>query len=312
MRAVATEGLNQYTEKTIEELVGVPFPVLDDGFVTLISYMGDDNAVVDAARISYGKQHRDPDKDRKLINYMLSHEHGTPFEMCEIKLHVRVPMDCWRQWIRHRTASVNEISTRYSIAIDSAQVTAPCNWRRQSMSNRQGSSGEVFSGEVAELLTKQEAELQRQAREVYETRLSNGVAREQARKDLPLSTYTEAIWKCDLRNLLHFLGLRLDSHAQYEIRQYAEAIAQIVKVWVPWTWNAFSNYRLNSLRLSQAEVYAMEQINIGRYEIAISVAKDFGWLYKKREKWLISRECKDFEEKAKKLGVSIPWWDING
>lgn len=296
---------------TIDDLIGIKFPVLDDGFVTMIGVMGDDNAVVDAARISHGKQHHDSDKDRKLINYMLAHGHGTPFEMCEIKFHVRVPMDCWRQWIRHRTANVNEYSTRYSEAIDAAQVTAPYEWRSQSESNRQG-SGEFFSREVGELLTKQEVKLQRQAREVYKTRLANGVAKEQARKDLPLSTYTEAIWKCDLRNLLHFLGLRLDSHAQYEIRQYAQAIAHIVKVWVPWTWSAFTNYQLHAMRLSAVDKSILACINADLPETAVSLAKDFGWLFKKGEKWLTSRECKEFEAKAKSIKVAIPWRNING
>ena len=179
------------------------FPVLDDGFVCLVDVMGDDQSVVQAARVSYGEGTRRVSDDRALIRYLMRHRHTTPFEMAEIKLLVRVPMDAWRQWIRHRTANVNEYSTRYSIAIDAAQQTPPGEWRTQSASNRQGSEG-FFSADEGESLTAAEAELHAAARRVYQERIDRGVAREQARKDLPLSTYTEAYWKIDLHNLLHF------------------------------------------------------------------------------------------------------------
>jgi thymidylate synthase (FAD) len=161
--------------------------------------------------------------------------------MCEIKFHVRVPMDTWRQWIRHRTANVNEYSTRYSVAIDNAQKTRPDAWRLQSAGNRQGSSG-VLDATLGENLSRRESEFQGIAREVYRERLDAGVAREQARKDLPLSTYTEAYWKIDLWNLMHFLGLRMDLHAQSEIREYANLIGKtIVAAWVPIASFAFRN-----------------------------------------------------------------------
>src|SRR5690554_5789455 len=169
-------------------------PVLDDGFVCLVDVMGDDAAIVQAARVSYGAGTKRVHEDRGLIRYLMRHRHTTPFEMCEIKLHVRVPMDCWRQWIRHRTASVNEYSTRYSIAIDRAQVTDATAWRTQAVGNRQGSSG-FLGPDIGAGLTLAERELLQQARDVYEARIQAGVAREQARKDLPLSTYTEAYWK---------------------------------------------------------------------------------------------------------------------
>ena len=174
--------------------------------------MGNDASVVQAARVSYGVGTKRVRKDRGLIRYLLRHAHTTPFEMCEIKFHVRVPMDVWRQWIRHRTANVNEYSTRYSIAIDAAQQTGAGEWRLQSSINRQGSANSC-SRDVGDKLSAEERALQRRAREVYEARLETGVAREQARKDLPLSTYTEAYWKIDLHNLLHFLRLRMSSHA---------------------------------------------------------------------------------------------------
>ena len=199
--------------------------MLDDGFVCLVDCMGDDSSVVQAARVSYGAGTKKVSDDRTLIRYLLRHRHTTPFEMAEIKLLVRVPMDCWRQWIRHRTANVNEYSTRYSVAIDSAQTTTPDQWRTQSSVNRQGSEG-FLPADAGESLTASEREFQEAAEKLYIDRLDAGVAREQARKDLPLCTYTEAYWKIDLHNLLNFLALRMDEHAQWEIRQYATTIGE--------------------------------------------------------------------------------------
>jgi len=228
-------------------------PVLDDGFVALVDCMGDDGSVVEAARVSYGAGTRRVSDDRGLVRYLMRHRHTTPFEMAEIKLLVRVPMDTWRQWIRHRSASVNEYSTRYSVAIDGAQTTPPDAWRSQSASNRQGSEGLLDEALGAEL-TQSEAEFQQRARDLYDDRLKQGVAREQARKDLPLSTYTEAYWKIDLHNLLHFLALRMDSHAQLEIRQYATVIGeQIVRPLFPLVWEAFVDYRLEAMYLTRLD-----------------------------------------------------------
>lgn len=229
------------------------FPVLDDGFVCLVDVMGDDQAVVQAARVSYGEGTRKVSDDRGLIRYLLRHRHTTPFEMVELKFLVRVPMDTWRQWIRHRTANVNEYSTRYSLAIDAAQRTAPDAWRTQAATNRQGSEGLLDPATGAEL-SAAEAQLQDAIRREYERRIERGVAREQARKDLPLSTYTEAYWKIDLHNLLHFLALRMDSHAQWEIRQYAATLGErIVAPLFPLVWEAFVDYRLEGLFLSRQE-----------------------------------------------------------
>ena len=201
----------------LDVILGKPFPVLDDGFVRVVDYMGGDSSIVQAARVSYREGTKKVSEDRGLIRYLMRHRHTTPFEMCEIKFHVKVPMDTWRQWIRHRTANVNEYSTRYSVAIDRTQKTAQDEWRFQSGSNKQGSGG-FLPPEDGALLSLEEDQLQREARRVYRDRLDKKVAREQARKDLPLSTYTEAYWKIDLHNLLHFLSLRMDSHAQKEIR----------------------------------------------------------------------------------------------
>ncbi len=237
------------------------FPVLDDGFVTLVDVMGDDQAVVQAARVSYGEGTRAVSTDRGLIRYLLRHRHTTPFEMAEIKILVRVPMDTWRQWIRHRSANVNEYSTRYSIAIDAAQQTPSDAWRSQAATNRQG-SGEPLSPELGARLTAAEAEFQSAARKLYDERIQLGVAREQARKDLPLSTYTEAYWKVDLHNLLHFLALRMDSHAQWEIRSYATTIGeQIVRPLFPLVWEAFEDYRLGGVFLTRLDCEVIRRLN---------------------------------------------------
>jgi thymidylate synthase (FAD) len=234
--------------------LGVRYQVLSGGFVRVVDYMGTDASIVQAARVSYGEGTRAVHEDRGLIRYLMRHHHTTPFEMCEIKFHVRVPMDIWRQWIRHRTANVNEYSTRYSVAIDDALVTQPNEWRLQTKNNKQGSQGHL-DPDKGEHLTQAEKEVQNLSRSVYEERLSMGIAREQARKDLPLSTFTEAYWKIDLWNLLHFLELRMRQDAQQEIREYASVIGhKIVADWVPLTWEAFLDYRVRSVHLSSIEV----------------------------------------------------------
>ena len=248
------------TSSLLEQLRWKKFPVLNDGFVCLVDVMGDDAAVVQAARVSYGAGTKRVSDDRSLIRYLLRHRHTTPFEMAEIKILVRVPMDCWRQWIRHRTANVNEYSTRYSEAIDSAQTTLPDAWRTQASQNRQGSDLPLPVG-VGQQLTDDERLLQEHARRVYDARLEVGVAREQARKDLPLATYTEAYWKVDLHNLLHFLALRMDSHAQEEIRLYATAIGrEIIQPLFPVVWEAFEDYRLGGSALSRLEIGLIQRL----------------------------------------------------
>jgi thymidylate synthase (FAD) len=244
----------------LEQLRWKKFPVLNDGFVCLVDVMGDDSSIVQAARVSYGAGTKKVSDDRTLIRYLLRHRHTTPFEMVEVKFLIRVPMDCWRQWIRHRTANVNEYSTRYSVAIDSSQTTLPGEWRAQSDSNRQG-SGEYLDAELGESLTLAETEFQDHAKKLYQQRLDSGVAREQARKDLPLCTYTEAYWKIDLHNLLHFLSLRMDSHAQLEIREFSKAIGHnIMKPLFPIAWEAFEDYRMESMHLTRLEIGVIERL----------------------------------------------------
>ncbi|MBW3541627.1 MAG: FAD-dependent thymidylate synthase [Planctomycetes bacterium] len=248
-------------EELLHELHWKKFPVLDDGFVCLVDVMGDDGAIVQAARVSYGEGTQRVSDDRTLIRYLMRHRHTTPFEMAELKFLIRVPMDCWRQWIRHRTANVNEYSTRYSIAIDSAQTTTPDQWRTQAASNRQG-SGQPLGDDVGRRLSEDEKRLQHEIRRIYQDRLEAGVAREQARKDLPLSTYTEAYWKIDLHNLLHFLSLRMDEHAQQEIRDYASTIGeQILRPLFPVVWEAFIDYRREAMFLTRLDIGVIARLN---------------------------------------------------
>jgi thymidylate synthase (FAD) len=287
----------------IDELRWKKFPVLNDGFVCLVDVMGDDGAVVQAARVSYGEGTRHVSDDRTLIRYLMRHRHTTPLEMAEVKFLIRAPMDCWRQWIRHRTASVNEYSTRYSIAIDSAQTTAPGEWRFQATSNRQGSDG-LLSDEVGARLTESEHRLQQESRRVYQERLEAGVAREQARKDLPLATYTEAYWKIDLHNLLHFLHLRMDPHAQLEIREFATAMGEgIVKPLFPLVWEAFEDYRLGGMNLTRLDTGVIQRLTASGAKAPYSdadflAAQDPVWKEMKR-----SRERDECREKLTRLGI---------
>jgi len=310
MDAETDQPVARVTAPELDAILGKKLRCLDEGFVRVVDYLGSDSSIVQAARISYGAGTRTVHEDRGLIRYLLRHRHTTPFEMCEIKLHVRVPMDAWRQWIRHRTANVNEYSTRYSVAIDTAQRTSPDSWRVQSRLNRQGSD-QTLGPALGERLSAREAELQRLAREVYQERLDAGVAREQARKDLPLSTYTEAYWKIDLWNLLHFLGLRMDPHAQSEIREYANLIGkEIVARWVPITWEAFLDYRLKSVSLSEGEVTLIGLLLAGDLDRARQYAASLGWLQADPASGRLRRhrERDEFLEKLRaRFGFQSDW-----
>ncbi len=302
-----TTKLIRPSSPELDAILGQTFPVLDDGFVRVVDYMGNDNSIVQAARVSYGDGTKKVSEDRALIRYLLRNHHTTPFEMCSLKLHIRVPMDTWRQWIRHRTASVNEYSTRYSIAIDGAQMTKPDQWRQQAQDNKQGSAG-FFDQNIGSDLSATEQKLHDLSKDVYNERLERGVAREQARKDLPLSTYTEAFWEMDLHNLLHFLTLRMDSHAQLEIRRYAEAIGeQIVSRWVPQAWEAFKDYRFNQMTLSQQDQELLALLAGGKDQAAVDWCRERGWVKTKAEKQVLSREALEFSDKLATLGMTPPW-----
>ena len=302
-----TERLHRCSVAALDEILGARLRVLDDGFVRVIDYMGNDAAIVQAARVSYGTGTKKPAEDRALIRDLMRQFHTTPFEMCEIKLHVRTPIGVWRHWVRHRTASVNEYATRDSVANHSHR-TKPGEWRIQSAKNRHD-AGAFLPAEDGQALSARELELQHIAREVYEQRVAAGVTREQARKDLPLSTYTEAYWKIDLHNLLHFLHVRMERHAPPEIRSYAELIGQeIVAKVVPLAWEAFLDFRRDSVPLSRVEAQIVAALIANSPDQAKSIAESAGLLASDRDgKLLPSRERSDFESKLLALGLTAPW-----
>jgi thymidylate synthase (FAD) len=259
----------------LEAMLFRPIPVLDHGFVRVVDYMGDDSAVVQAARVSYGRGTKAANEDRGLIRYLMRHRHSTPFEMCEIKYHVKLPIFVARQWIRHRMANVNEYSARYSILDREFYLPAPDQLAAQSAVNRQG-RGEVLQGaEAARVLDLLREDATRnydhyldmlnedaEGRVIEEGR--HGLARELARMNLTLNAYTQWYWKSDLHNLLNFLSLRADAHAQYEIRVYAEAMLETVKAWVPLAHEAFRDYRMGAVTLSAQMLAAVRAMVDGR------------------------------------------------
>ncbi|HEX5453803.1 MAG TPA: FAD-dependent thymidylate synthase [Stellaceae bacterium] len=262
------------TVAALEDILYEALPVLDHGFVRVIDYMGDDGAIVQAARVSYGRGTRRVSEDKGLINYLMRHRHTTPFEMCEIKYHVKLPIFVARQWIRHRTANVNEYSARYSILDNEFYLPAPENLAAQATTNRQG-RGAVLDGEAARhVLDLLRADAER-AYAGYADLLNEdtpgrprdparpGLARELARMNLSLNFYTQWYWKSDLHNLLHFLALRADPHAQYEIRAYAEAMLETVRRWVPLAYEAFLEYRLNAATISATGLAVVRRLLAG-------------------------------------------------
>jgi len=264
------------TVPALEAILGEPTPVLDHGFVRFVDYMGDDAAIVQAARVSYGSGAKSVREDEALIRYLMRHRHTTPFEMCEIKLHVKLPIFVARQWIRHRMASVNEQSARYSILDNEFYVPAPEHLAAQATSNRQG-RGDVLEGEEAEEVL---AFLRGGAQWSYgryklmlnegDDRDPNrkGLARELARMSLTLNTYTQWYWKTDLHNLFNFLALRADPHAQYEIRAYADVILGITEAWVPMACQAFRDYRLGAVTLSAQMLDVVRRLLAGEQVVS--------------------------------------------
>ena len=252
LRAAPRQTLRAVSEGMEAHLYNA-IPVLDHGFVRVVDYMGDDAAICQAARVSYGKGTKSVQNDEGLIRYLMRHWHSTPFEMCEVKLHVKLPVFVARQWIRHRTANVNEYSARYSILDREFYIPAPEHVAAQSVVNNQG-RGETLTGEeAARVLGILKSDSERSYNN-YQAMISDdgqqGLARELARMNLPANIYTQWYWKVDLHNLLHFLRLRADAHAQYEIRVYADAICSVVADWVPYAYAAFEDYRLGGATLS--------------------------------------------------------------
>jgi len=250
----------------IEQHLYSAIPVLDHGFVRVIDYMGDDAAICQAARVSYGKGTKSVQNDEGLIRYLMRHWHSTPFEMCEIKLHVKLPVFVARQWIRHRTANVNEYSARYSILDREFYIPAPEALAAQSVVNNQG-RGAALSGDEAERVLRYLRDDAMRAYDHYEEMISQegqqGLARELARMNLPANIYTQWYWKVDLHNLLHFLRLRADAHAQYEIRVYADAICKVVADWVPFAYRAFEDYRMGGATLSATALGCVRRMLAG-------------------------------------------------
>jgi len=299
------QNQNNTTKRVIapklEEILYEALPILDHGFVRVVDYMGDDTSIVQSARVSYGKGTKKVSTDEGLIKYLMRHWHSTPFEMCEIKYHVKLPIFIARQWIRHRTANVNEYSARYSILDKEFYLPSPEHLAAQSQSNRQG-RGDILEGEKAKKvldLLRGDAE---QTYNNYETMLNErydgsiidensvGLARELARMNLTLNTYTQWYWKTDLLNLMNFLRLRADHHAQYEIRAYADAMLDTVKKWVPITYEAFMDYRVGGTEVSSKGKHIIKKLINGK---KVSI-EDSG--LSKRE-WNELMEAFDLKEK---------------
>ncbi|MCC8417743.1 MAG: FAD-dependent thymidylate synthase [Rickettsia endosymbiont of Bryobia graminum] len=267
-----TYNTKRATVQSLEDILFEPIKILDHGFIRVIDYMGDDNAIVQAARVSYGKGTKQISQDRGLINYLMRHRHTTPFEMCDIKFHIKLPIFVARQWIRHRTASVNEYSARYSILGNEFYLPERQHLAAQSTINKQGRSSEALPQEIADKVL---ALLENDSRTCYQHYMEMmnqdengniinentiGITRELARMNITLNYYTEWYWKVNLHNLLHFLALRADPHAQYEIRVYADKMLEIVKNWVPFTYDAFNEYRLEGHNISKKGMAVVKRL----------------------------------------------------
>jgi thymidylate synthase (FAD) len=276
------------------DLIGKEIKCLDHGFVRLIDYMGDDDAIVQAARVSYGKGTKSVTEDRGLIRYLMRHRHTSPFEMVEFKFHVKLPIFVARQWIRHRTANVNEYSGRYSEMRDEFYVPELEQLRPQSTMNKQGREDEPLARAKAQEIQSDLEEKQSMLFDSYTQYIEDGLARELARINLPLSTYTEWYWKIDLHNLFHFLRLRIDSHAQYEIRVYGEIIANMVKEICPLAYEAFEDYSTNNAFFSGGELNILKNI-IDKEKISDEILERSG---------LSKREIREFQEKIDKILIN--------
>ncbi len=278
------------TDQT-DDLRGTEVKVLDRGFVRLVDYMGSDTAIVQAARVSYGAGTKKVREDRGLIRYLLRHQHTTPFEMVEFKFHVKLPIFVARQWIRHRTANVNEYSGRYSVMEDQFYVPELGEVRHQSAANRQGRDEREVDPELARAFVDYLNSTHRSLYDEYRKFVDAGIAREIARIALPLSLYTQWYWKIDLHNLFRFLRLRLDEHAQAEIREYAVVMSQMVKAIVPVAWEAFEDYQLNSATFSAHELRHLRN-RLQEIELSDEILIERGFS---------KGEANEFREKLKRI-----------
>jgi len=279
------------TTTQAEEILDKEFKCLNAGFVRLVDYMGGDESIVQAARVSYGKGTKSVSEDRILLRFLMRHMHTTPFEMVELKFHIKLPIFVARQWIRHRTANVNELSGRYSIMKDEFYVPDAGAIKKQSARNKQGRSDDEVPAELRQKVLDVLLTDQRYTYEHYEEFLKDDIARELARINLPLSLYTEWYWKIDLHNCLHFLRLRLDKHAQYEIRIFAEAMAEIVKRIAPMAWEAFEDYQLYGEHFSKMELSVLAD-NLDFTKVTKESLRQYG---------LTGLEADEFLEKIQRL-----------
>lgn len=288
----------------LDALLGYSWPVGSKGFVELWDYLGNETAVAQAARTSYKSTGKSADDDKRLVRRLMADRHTSPNEMAELKLKVRCPLFVARQLVRHRSANMNEWSGRYTELPDDFDIVDPACWRTQSQTNKQGSGG-LLPVEVGQGLTDRQIALQKLCYDVYQDRIAAGVAREQARIDLPLSIYTEFVWKFDLHNLLHFLGLRMDAHAQQETRDFANVIGDIVKLWMPSLWQAFVDFRLEAITLSGLE---LKLLSCSTREEAHAMARGFGWLERRADGSLKPHsERAHFEAFCNRIGESVSW-----
>ncbi len=284
-------GMDSDIDKQAEGLIGKEFPVLDHGFVRLVDYMGSDSAIVQAARVSYGDGTKKVSEDRGLIRYLMRHRHTSPFEMVEFKFHVKLPIFVARQWIRHRTANVNEYSGRYSVMKEEFYLPKNEDIRFQSTVNKQGRSEKEVPQELKNELLGYLQSSQKDSYANYDKFVETGLARELARINLPLSMYTEWYWKIDLHNLFHFLRLRMDSHSQMEIRVYADVIADIVRQICPIAYEAFYDYTFSAMHFSGLELKAIRSLFLN-CNLSVEDLVTQG---------LSKREAKELVEKIKKL-----------
>ena len=300
----------------LDALLGFSWSVGDKGSIELWDYMGTERSIAQAARTSYKSEGKTAEEDRRLVRRLLADRHTSPFEMAELKVKVKCPIYVARQWVRHRMASMNEVSGRYTELSDEFECIGPSNWRLQSKTNKQGSEGALSAEDLCAEFSASQEQLHADAYTVYQARIVAGIAKEQARVDLPLSTYTEFVWKIDLHNLLHFLGLRMDAHAQKEMRDFANVLGEIVKRWMPDVWQAFVDFRLEAVTLSRVEIEMLRKLLNGAVlmdarKIETEHKAEFiGWVSQNNNGTAMLKphsERAHFESFCRSVGISVPW-----
>lgn len=300
------EPITRPSSEYLDSILGEPHPVLDHGFIRVVDYLGNEASVVQGARVSYGAGTKTVNEDVGLLRHLMRHWHTSPYELAVIKLHVKLPIFVERQWVRHRTCSMNEISGRYSVLPAESYIPEITRLLTQKKTNKQGSSAELVDAPLK--VQDQIVEGAKNAFGDYADFIDADLAREVARVNLPVGTYTEKYWQMNLHNLLHFLKLRMDPHAQWEIRQYGTVIGDIVKGWLPGVWQAFEDFRLNSMTFSAIEMRIVGAVLRNDLEDASDFAGEVGWLDRKEDGTLKRRsERIEFEAKLDAMDVAYPW-----